>query len=117
MEITRIQKKLSDCTINRERVVTYIANHGSITPLLAFSEWGETRLATYIQDLRDEGWGITSYFRVSDSGKRFTEYTFTTQQQVLVDHYGIDATPVYQGPAPVYSRFMHQTGGRKLIAA
>ena len=108
MGFTAIQKSLKDCEINRERTLTYIAKHGSITPLMAFAEWGETRLATYIQDLRDEGWGITSVARVSDAGKRFTEYRFTERQQEIVNRLGLDATPVYLGSAPDYSRFMHK---------
>lgn len=108
MGFTAIQKSLKDCEINRERALTYIANHGSITPLMAFSEWGETRLAAYIQDLRDEGWGITSYARVSDAGKRFTEYAFTARQREIVDRNGLDAVPVYLGKAPEHSRYMHR---------
>lgn len=106
--MTSIKESLKDCKNNRERVLTYITQHGSITPLLAFVEWGETRLATYIQDLRDEGWGITSYARVSDAGKRFTEYCFTSRQEEAIDRAGLDAGPVYVGPAPSTSRFMHR---------
>jgi len=110
MGFTAIKESLKDCSINRERVLTYISTHGSITPLMAFAEWSETRLATYILDLRNEGWGITSYARVSDAGKRFTEYEFTTRQREIVESHGLDAYPVYLGAgrAPEHSRFMHR---------
>lgn len=80
---TRIRSSLKDCQTNRERVLTYIANHDEITPLLAFSEWQETRLATYIFELREEGWEIESILRRADSGKLYAAYRLTALQDGL----------------------------------
>jgi hypothetical protein len=41
-----------------ERILTYIDEHGSITPLDAFRDLGITRLAARIHDLRRDGFSI-----------------------------------------------------------
>lgn len=38
-----------------ERILTYIDEHGSITPMDAFMELGITKLATRISELRKDG--------------------------------------------------------------
>ena len=96
--VTQVQESIRHCKNNRERVLTYIKRHGSITPLRAFSEWSETRLATYVQNLRDEGWGIDSAIRVSDSKKRYTEYSFSITQR------RVDSPLYVEGGMPFYQR-------------
>lgn len=38
-----------------ERILNYIATHGSITPFEAFTELGITKLATRVSELRKAG--------------------------------------------------------------
>lgn len=108
MTFTAIQTSQAQCQSNRERALTYLFNHGSITPLLANAEWSEMRLAARIEELRNEGWGITTWIRYSDAGQKYAEYTFTNRQLEQTTRYGLDAGPVYTGPAPECSRFMHR---------
>lgn len=42
-----------------ERILTYIDEHGSITPMDAFKDLGITRLAARIHDLRRDGFSIS----------------------------------------------------------
>ena len=39
----------------RERILNYIDEHGSITPMEAWSELGITKLATRVSELRRDG--------------------------------------------------------------
>lgn len=102
-----IQNSHSECENNRERALTYIAQHGAVTPLLANAEWQEMRLAARIEELRNEGWGITTYIRFSDCGQKYAEYVFTARQLTEFEVYGIDACPIYSGSAPLTSRHQH----------
>lgn len=108
MSFTVIQNSHAECENNRERVLTYLFNHGSITPLLANAEWSEMRLAARIEELRNEGWGITTWIRYSDAGQKYAEYTFTNRQLEQTTRYGLDAGPVYIGEAPMTSRHQHR---------
>lgn len=57
----------------KERVLRHIKDHGSITSFEAFEEYGITRLAARISDLREDGIGIIS---VSETKKnRYGEPT------------------------------------------
>ena len=40
----------------REAILWYISENGSITPMEAFSELGITKLATRISEMRRDGW-------------------------------------------------------------
>lgn len=48
--------------------------HGYITPLIA-SNYGVTRLASRIDELKNEGLGINNELRADDNGKRYSYYT------------------------------------------
>ena len=40
----------------REAILQYIKDYGSITPMQAFSDLGITKLATRISEMRKDGW-------------------------------------------------------------
>ena len=40
----------------REAIIDYIDEFGSITPMQAFSDLGVTKLATRISEMRKDGW-------------------------------------------------------------
>lgn len=40
----------------RDAIIEYIAEFGSITPMQAFSDLGITKLATRISEMRKDGW-------------------------------------------------------------
>ena len=40
----------------REAIIEYITEFGSITPMQAFSDLGITKLATRISEMRKDGW-------------------------------------------------------------
>lgn len=40
----------------REAIIDYITEFGSITPMEAFSDLGVTKLATRISEMRKDGW-------------------------------------------------------------
>lgn len=40
----------------REAIIEYITEFGSITPMEAFSDLGITKLATRISEMRKDGW-------------------------------------------------------------
>lgn len=61
-------------TTNREKVLAYLNQHQSITPLRAISEFGETRLAARIHELRNEGYEIECEMLQAMNGKRYAEY-------------------------------------------
>lgn len=55
-----------------DKVLRYIDEHGSITPMEAFSEFGITRLAARVNELQRKGIVLS---RAMESGKnRFGEY-------------------------------------------
>jgi len=64
---------------NRERVLAYLATHGSLSPMRALTEWGETRLAARIEELRIEGWRITTTICHALNGKRYAEYDLSLE--------------------------------------
>ena len=42
----------------REAIIDYITEFGSITPIQAFSDLGITKLATRISEMRKDGWNF-----------------------------------------------------------
>lgn len=45
----------------REQILKHLQNHGSITSMEAFSDYGVTRLSAVIFDLRRDGHNIISH--------------------------------------------------------
>ena len=43
----------------KQRILAYMRDHGSITPMDAFNELGITKLATRISEMRDTGQRIS----------------------------------------------------------
>jgi hypothetical protein len=67
----------------KQRVLTALENHGSISPWYAFNNLGETRLAATISSLIKDGYKITSK---TETGKnrfgdtiRFSRYFLTSK--------------------------------------
>lgn len=59
-----------------QKILHYLVDHGSITPLEALSTFGCMRLASRISDLKKEGYPITStIIKDRDSGQRYAVYT------------------------------------------
>ena len=54
----------------KEAILNYIEEHGSITPKQAIYDLGITRLAAYIHDLREEGYNIETE-RITVKTKRY----------------------------------------------
>ena len=87
---------------NRERVLAYLRLHGTMTPMRAMTEYGETRLAARIEELRREGWDIRSRTCHALNGKKYFEYTLSTTQCAN------DTSPLYgatAGGQPKYLRW------------
>ena len=78
---TTIRDNFQACKTNRERVLFYLLNHGPITPMRAAMEWHEGHLASRIDELRCEGWGIATTIKRTESGRRYAEYYFTRAQE------------------------------------
>jgi hypothetical protein len=58
---------------NKTRVVKYLKEYGSITPIQAIQDLGNTRLAATIFELKDLGWDIeTESLRVKNRFGRTT---------------------------------------------
>ena len=65
----------------REAIINYITEFGSITPMEAFADLGITKLATRISEMRDDGMQFKIEMVKSKNryGKtvRFAKYSFT----------------------------------------
>lgn len=57
----------------RENILKYIREHGSITPMEALSEFGCFRLSGRIFELRQQGWNINTE-QMFSNGKVFARY-------------------------------------------
>ena len=55
-------------------VLDHMRNHGYITQLVA-GNYGVTRLASRIDELKTAGYSINSELRTDDFGKRYAYYT------------------------------------------
>jgi hypothetical protein len=55
-------------------VLNHMIRHGYITPLVA-NNYGVTRLASRIHDLRLMGWNVVAKMHRDDRGKRYTRYS------------------------------------------
>jgi len=58
----------------KDLILNHLMHGMSITPVKAFAEYGTMRLAAYIHELRQEGWGIATITRRSMSGRPYAEY-------------------------------------------
>ena len=73
-------------TTQKEMVLQYIADFGSITPMEAFSDLGITKLATRISEMRKDG----KQFKIQmEKGKnrygkttRYARYSFPDESEV-----------------------------------
>ena len=63
----------------KEKILEYIREHGSITPLDAMREFGCMRLASRVTDLKHAGYNIISKLEVSKNRNgeavRYARYT------------------------------------------
>jgi hypothetical protein len=66
---------------NRYRVLDYLKKHATISPMRALVEFGETRLAARVEELRNEGWLIETRMRTAESGRSYAEYLLTSHTQ------------------------------------
>jgi hypothetical protein len=64
----------NEAKTQREKVLAYLTEHTTITPLRAVSEFGEYRLAARIHELRNEGFWIYSIVKTTMNGRRYVEY-------------------------------------------
>jgi len=67
----------------KEALISYLLSGKSITPLKAWQEFGITRLAARIHELRKEGWEIESEIRRSFSGKNYARYSLKAAPKVM----------------------------------
>ena len=66
----KAQRKPTQC----ERIIAYIGQFGSITPMDAFNDLGITKLATRVSEMRKQG---IEFHIVMEKGKnRFQEPTY-----------------------------------------
>jgi hypothetical protein len=97
-----------NATTQREKTLAYLIEHGTITPLRAQSEFGETRLAARIEELRNEGWGITTVYQTAKNGRAYAEYSFNgrqrTQNAVCLTGGCREFHPAYPGAMPKAER-------------
>lgn len=56
----RISIDFSDVKTQKDAVLWHLGNHGTITSWEAIKEYGVTRLAAIIFNLKEEGYGIAS---------------------------------------------------------
>lgn len=58
----------------KEKVLEYLQQGKTITPVKAIAEFAVYRLAAIIHRLRDEGHNITTVMKRSHNGKPYAEY-------------------------------------------
>lgn len=63
-------------------VLNHMVRHGYITPLVA-NNYGVTRLASRIHDLKVAGWPIVKQTMRDDRGKRYTRYSVQPMRAAL----------------------------------
>lgn len=62
-----------------ERIKAHLKRHGSITPMQALRLYGSFRLGARIYNLKKQGCKIKSHL-IKRGGKRFAEYSLSTQE-------------------------------------
>lgn len=74
---------------NKTRVIKYLKNYGSITPIQAINDLGNTRLSATIFELKDLGWSIeTELIKVKNRFGRTTNVAKYSLSQGDVYHNG-----------------------------
>ena len=63
-----------DAKNQRQKILDYIAEHGSITSLEASHELNITQLASRLGELRARGFNIVGVWEESDHGKHYKRY-------------------------------------------
>ncbi len=61
----------------KDQVIAHLNKYGSISPLEARHVYGIERLASRIDELKKEGFKITTYNKRDAKNKRYAEYQFT----------------------------------------
>lgn len=64
----------------RENILKYIQEHGSITPMEAWTEFGCYRLSGRIFELRQQGWNINTE-QMFSNGKVFARYVLEKEDE------------------------------------
>lgn len=70
----------------RDTIVTHLQKHGSISPLEARHVYGIERLASRIDELRQNGHSIETRQKRDPRGKRYAEYAYTPVRGALVPY-------------------------------
>lgn len=65
-----------------EKIINYLSNKGSITPIQALEKFGCFRLAARIADLRSQGHTIWTE-SVTKNGKTFASYSLNQKIKLL----------------------------------
>ena len=58
----------------KQKVISYIRKHGSITSVEAFKDLGVTRLSAIIYYLKEDGFKIDSVTEVGNNGTHWSKY-------------------------------------------
>lgn len=72
----------------RETIVRHLQRHGTISPLEARHVYGIERLASRIDELRQNGHSIETRTKRDPLGKRYAEYAYTPIKGALVPYVG-----------------------------
>ena len=59
----------------------YLKKHGSITQLVAWSEFNVWRLASRVNALRKRGVSITTKMQTAENGSRYALYTLNSENE------------------------------------
>jgi hypothetical protein len=66
-----------------KRILDYLKEGNSITPMKALKMFGTFRLGARIADLKDKGWDITTtMIRDEQTGKRYASYKITPGSEI-----------------------------------
>lgn len=66
-----------------KRILEYLKEGNSITPMEALKMFGTMRLGARIADLKDKGWSITTtMIRDEQTGKRYASYKITPGSEI-----------------------------------
>lgn len=60
-----------------EKILLHLRERGSITSMEAFAEYGITRLAGRIHELREQGHNITTDYAKARNGAKYAIYRLT----------------------------------------
>lgn len=69
----------------RIRILRYLLNGNSLTPLEALNLFGCFRLASRVNELRNDGYPVQMRM-IEQNGKRFAQYYVDTQDYNYISH-------------------------------